>query len=216
MGDINFDDVDWEKEGSLYRGTFECTFENRVLESLRDGQKPLYWGTVEDGEKITYCSPLPGIAASMIEMRREPRMIGGGYGGHPENWPFSNYTLLMEIDANTYRDKLRWDSDGIAIEGPINPNDITILFSSHINLLNGEVEVPHVDYTKNAIESALATGRLSPGDLVDSFDQDSELVARALLQQAHGPRVIMSCSRPEEDELVEKVIETLRKKLRPE
>jgi len=122
--------IKWEVPNVLYRGNTQARFEDRVITSFVKG-KPIYYGFEVGGNqgKRTYVDKSVSGAAFYASYR-----LKGIKGG-----PFSltGYPLIMGIQADKYLDKLRIsdEGEGIFIQGEIDADDITVLFSSECDKL---------------------------------------------------------------------------------
>ncbi|PIN81969.1 hypothetical protein COV11_00320 [Candidatus Woesearchaeota archaeon CG10_big_fil_rev_8_21_14_0_10_30_7] len=128
-----YDQINWETEGKLYRGTFQAVFERRLLESfLKDN--PSYYGFKFNTQyaKLTSCST-DFIDAVIYSCNRDPERVFSAINKRkPSLWPFTRYPFIIEINASNYKDDLYFglESRELIIQGDINFKDIKILFSA--------------------------------------------------------------------------------------
>ncbi|MFH1501294.1 MAG: hypothetical protein ABIE22_05120 [archaeon] len=124
---VEYDDVQWIKEGSLYRGHSQGVFEERVVHSVYQGQEPAYWGTKNgDGTKLTFGSPLLSECLSHARSFIEgfPKIAEERYKA------FTHFPIILEINARPYKDNLFRSvaGEGYIIKDPISLNDIEVLY----------------------------------------------------------------------------------------
>ena len=204
--------------GLLYRGTFQKVFEWRLLHGLVEDGKSSYFGTRENGPgKITYASNNLVWAASFPEMRSGDHSVANPVQGRPKDWPFSNYPLIMEINATRYRDRLIQDTnEGIAIKGPISLDDIRILYSSRDDHLDGLSLEPRIIkfMIRAPLTTVLARDDCSKEDLLSYFEKEPDETKRELYNIAYGPRErLIPISGEEENQPIMNFIRILRQKL---
>ncbi len=182
---VNYNEIEWEagRKGKLYRGNSQSNFEYKVFESSKKREKPNYYGCLDtfdrendDGNRITFC---------------DRAYIGGLYhlGRHIDHLrescdypePFSNFPLFMEIDASKYKDRIfrSTKGEGLIIKGPISIDDIAVLFSTHIDILDErqpkDIECrAWISYLKCKCKG------LSRKDLLEKLDEDKAMVIQML------------------------------------
>ncbi len=199
---ISYNNIDWknsvressnlrpEFEGKrfLYRGNSQGKFEMHVLLSMLEDDKPSYFGLndIEYG-KITFCSILYDdpfhYAKDWVEK----------FSPHNRIPPFSNFPITMEINAENYKDKLcvSTEGEGGIIRGPVDMNDITVLYSLHIdrteerspfndeltrNVLNGKTELE----ASFGTESPFGKPDIDREDLLDRYEKECDVILKKL------------------------------------
>jgi len=215
MKKVNYDNIKWEKEGRLYRGTSQWKFELSVLTSIVKAGYPFYKGCIERGKGITWTSPSSLNAVIYIEMRNPERYDYFVSQKKDEKWPFTNHPIIIEINAKNLKDRLVSNGDGIAIEGPIDIEDTKIIFSSQIDRLD-ELESP--EYLKEAHRIDLSNEVQRYGfngkDLFDYWEEDPE-IEKGLNYFCTGI-TIDDCAVERNKVIVRKFIEIMRKKMVPQ
>ncbi len=183
---VDFDSIKWETQGRLYRGTLQSYFESMVLRSIAKGEGRHYYGQQANYERP--CRTYFGthlFDAAVILHDRHPDYHSNipCVDGRPHNWPFTQYPLVMEVDAEKYRDDLfKEEDDRLTIGGPIALDDITILFSSHINRIQNR---PDIQLVNNFIKMY---GLSADKNLLEHLLRNPKKVAQALHFCSFGPR----------------------------
>ena len=120
----------WDTPNVLYRGIIQYRFEAMIIASFVQG-KPLYYGfeVNQNKEKRTYVDEDLTGASLFVEYRLKQ--------GRKPFFGLTNYPLIVGIQADKYLDRLGAsdEGEGIFIQGEINADDITILFSSECDKL---------------------------------------------------------------------------------
>lgn len=212
---VNYDKIEWEagREGRLYRGNSQSNFEYKVFESLKKRERPNYWGCLDtfdrgndDKNRITFYDRIymGGIyhLGRHLDHLRESR-------DYPE--PFSNFPLFMEIDASRYKDRifLSTKGEGLVIKGPISIDDITVLFSTHINLLDERMP-KNIECRAWIVYLEGKCNRLSRKDLLEKVDENKAMVIQMLKFVTKREERLITVRGDE----FEEYFEILRKKLR--
>ena len=219
MEKLDHNRIKWKgKKDCLYRGTSQRNFERIILESLIRENKTSYFGYECRGENITYaCSdPFTGI---FYILHRDPHYSSEPFDGKkPEEWPFTNHPILLEINTKNLRDKLYLpEEEGIVIKGSIDLEDINIIFSSRINRIGdlkfrsyaGEdtTEDRRVEL-KKGVEKYGYLGK----DLLDYFEED--LDARDVISLIGFGIRLMGYSESEKNK-IRQFIEIMKGKMLP-
>ncbi len=162
---VDFDDIRWVRPGKLYRSTFQSALEHSILRSTARGEPPTYSKNASTNcPTRLYCSPDPSTGLTYVTGRDpERKTFTFQYSpGRNPHWPFTQHPIGMEINALPYRKNLvieQGSHDAIAITTPIQLEDITLIYSSHIDAFGS------------------MNGILSPFDLIDSHRRVQEFVA---------------------------------------
>lgn len=210
---IDFDSIKWKTPGKLYRGTFQSGLEFRALRNIAIGEGASYYSEPENDERP--CRTDFGESFSdavLIFEHRDPNYPRGfsNTKGQPPRWPFTRYPLIMEVDAEKYADNIwREEGDGITIRGPISLNDITILFSSHINRIHQlHIEEPSL---LNWLGDFIIHHQLSNAEnFLTYFTRQPRKVATLLYYYAFGLQRVFE---KEKVEKLEEAIATIAEKL---
>ena len=218
---VNFEDIGWNlgREGFFYRGNSQGKFERRVLESLVNNKDPKYYGVLDEGKKLTFCSNSfmigIGYTSSWIEKQLK-------FNRELELELFSKSPLIMEINANRYRDKIfeSTSGDGLIIEGDINLDDIEIIYNGYINKLMEKNPLKnHPNYIASIqrfVEICEKSGLLKE-DLIASYKRIGlRRTISKLYLNAFGAKIVSKkeSDTKEETRLIEEYIRILRSKLR--
>jgi hypothetical protein len=223
---VDYDDI-WDsdkhnssqKRGSLYRGNSQKMFERRVIESMMDSE-PTYWGTENEQGKLTFCSPeyLGALSYADYWLNKHE------YDFELEKsnrFPHTFYPLMMEIKAENYKDRIYRSTtgEGLAIRGPINLDDITILYSTQIDKYMeshpSHQDLPKDGYLqkfKDALDKSISSKGMEKDDLLDAYAKSPDEVTGLMLFWYHGRD--RSRAKPEQIEAIARSMETLRAKLR--
>ena len=208
---IGFDKIAWEKPGVLYRGTFQGRFEHSILKLIVKHKRPLYCAV--DAPSIgehSFCSPSIEDAMFYV-MYREVE-----YRDYQKGQLFSHFPLLMAIRTERYKNRLhRPREEGVVISGPIEAEDITVLYSSHIDELDQESR--KVARPRGEFNQATKSEKFSRTDLLSVIEEDPKTAVEKLCQYAFGFRMAMaadSAFSETERDVVIGYIEILKKMLR--
>lgn len=137
------EDIPWEFPGVLFRATFQSYFESRILQSIVGGRGASYSA---NSRESTCCTPYLLTAAGYATTRSFettpikpiPPLVKRRKDVNLHR-PFSKHTLLIGVQAEPYKYRLFVEDgslDAIQIQGPIQLEDITILYSSHIDRID--------------------------------------------------------------------------------
>ena len=136
---IDFDSIEWERKGILYRGSMQYKLEKDLITCVVKGLKPVYNGlafeiTREGRTPATFVTPLiqSGFNYAKYKMynacddKRDSVITRSTYS----NNPFTIYPIVMAIRAERYRDRIYEPEkgEGIYIEGEIDADDIVPVF----------------------------------------------------------------------------------------
>jgi hypothetical protein len=227
---VDFDKISWDSEGypigekgHFYRGDLQERFEKRILFSMVNGEKPAYWGYDDHKErKITFCSNRYTDSFFYVERLAEK---------YPVNYDdlFTYFPIIMDIDLNKHKERLyaSANGEGLIIKGPIDIDDITILYSSHINILEKNAPKFSDEMHRSmlidieGLESIHERGSplvgikpdFSREDLLEKYEKNSEELLSMLRYRAFGPRYTPYTD--EQTQLLRNYMEVLRGKLRP-
>ena len=167
----------WDTPNVLYRGNTQTRFEGRIITSFVKG-KPIYYGfdLREDKEKRTYVDE----SLSGGEFYASYRLKDLG----KEISSLTKYPLIMSIRADKYIDRLRIsdEGEGIFIQGEIDADDITILFSSECNKLPERIP-------RHIIHDVELIGLDKEKSLIKRYHQNKKNTMSDLELLCFGPRV---------------------------
>ena|GEM_PF-6921167 len=243
---IDYDTIRWAEgnEGFLYRGHNQGMFEERVLQNMTEGIEAYHGYDDPEIKKATFCSPvyLTGIfyakaeairlkvileddaLATMSQYEVDSVSLGSNFeefgqffhnlGGMPL---FSNFPVILEINAQKYKDSIYESSkgDGLIIKGPIDLEDITVLFSSQLDRL--DERCPDITPVKEGImllrkKLAKICEETPRESLLDRYTRNPRGIKKKLLRHGFGPQI-----KDAEDwqyERIKEFIKVIRSKLR--
>ncbi len=213
---ISYEQIPWIEEGKLYRGTFQSAFELSVLKQLKKGFQ--YFGFLDSHEgEMSSTSKNWDDAVHYSIMRNPEYCVNLRWSDREPSWPFSRYPLVMEINAEKYKDRLyaglEWPNE-VVIKGPISLEDITILFASNINKLR-EIRNVNDNLLRNtlfSIEQCLVEKNfLRDHNLFKYLEQDRESVICTLNMYAFGMRLYQQMS---ETERLNEFLDIMREKFK--
>lgn len=209
------------RDGYLYRGNGQYQFEEKLLDTFLK-RKPHYFGTyfnptANRKRKITFVDSaiyrtLYFMEKAIKEFRRSDK---GGNFEPDEFMPFSQSAILLEINAEPYKDKIYESNtgEGLVILGPIDLEDITAIFSTEKNETEGRVPEPMnsaLTWKIGDIEEQIREHGMTPEkSLLRRYDSDPERTLRMLWGNTH----LRSRTQPSVQDLknLEGYIEMLRK-----
>lgn len=204
--------IHWSVPNILYRGDAQSNFEYRLLKSCVAG-KPAYYGfTTGGGERKTYTSPALFYPLVHIDDR-----IGKGRL-FSEN--LTHFPIIMGIRVDKYLDRLReGDGEGIFIVGDIDPNDISVLFSSECDRLPQEIERLRDEFALSNYAGLMHTIKGLKLDreksLIKRFERERTKVAADLESLCLGHR-LLELPTEEMREKITKAMVYLKRKLEGE
>ena len=176
---IELTELNWEldKPRFFYRGMIQADFEVNVLNNIIKYDKPCFFGCNDADDNlgpITFCSQdyFNGLWFARYQFESSAKRNVGSF--------FTCFPLIMQINAEKYKDRLLESSkgEGIIIKGLIDLEDITILLSKHVNKL--KEFSPLEDYSNKRLINTLndffhfydSQGIFSEKDLLDKFLED--------------------------------------------
>jgi hypothetical protein len=191
---VNYEDIwsphqhtSYRQKGRLYRGNTQKIFESRLIETTLEGN-PTYWGTVDNHEKITFCSAV--YHDSLFYTNHWLTKFDEAEYEAERSFPHAFFPLAMEINAENYQDRIYKSTagEGLIIKGPISLDDITILYSTRIDRLierqpRKDVEKERKNFAsqKQAFEKMLETRGITRNDLLDAYDKNPRQVTNFIL-----------------------------------
>ena len=179
---IKWENVNWTREGFLYRGCVQSDLEQAIFNSY-DHQRLYYCGLhlslTSESDMFTWTTPNNNGGAYYAKQRtgeRSPSLI---------NKYETIYPIIMRINAQPYRDNLglsreEGEQDGIVIRGPIALPDIEVIFASHIFKPENE--------TQERSFRSMQT-RYSAKDLLDHYKERPRDVINTYLSLKFGLRI---------------------------
>ncbi len=219
---LNPDKIAWDKKYCLYRFNSQGKFEEKVLETMIKDNKPYYYG-FEDNERnrITFC----GYEYLSVICYANSKLLKKSDSLLSNPFPFSRFPIIMEINVENYLDNLyksikgegiceSIEGEGIVIKDAVNINDITILYSSRIDLLNQRNPHPELDKAieKHKIDIEISRKIVNPikEDLFTNLDKDPEHAFYRLCSSGFGYGVGYNS---EQKELVMRFLGIMKEKL---
>ena len=158
---IDYNTIEWERKGHLYRADSEGKFALRTLTAIVKEGKEEYCGYIDAnfGQKLTFCEPTVLHAAIHAKGTLEKP---GGRNYDVKRMGLSDFPIIMDMDIRLYRNSL-YESphgEGIIIDTPIDLDDIKIIYAPHINLMPKNIDFSLEEIAKSlGIEKEDLLGR---------------------------------------------------------
>jgi len=203
---LDYASIDWEKPGKLYRADNQGWFEHQVLRDFVESGVPTYWPLKDvhgSGKKITACGATLFEALLFAKYRLDRTERG--------DESFSRFPMIMEIDAQAYRDELYLSTrgEGIFIGVPVHVDDISIIFGTHIDELpRNKSNVIQIQL----LEDGILQNNILREDLLSMLENGDKKAFQRIGQFAFG--LFGYKDAPEQNEVIERYIQILRDKLR--
>jgi len=207
-----------QKKGTLYRGNSQKMLERRVIDTMMD-KKPFYWGTENEQGKLTFCSPK--YYDSLFYSEYWLSQYNDFEYENTCKFPHAFHPIMMEINASNYKGRIYRSTggEGLVIKGPISLDDITILYSTHIDKFMEQfpsrddvARTKHLKRIKDAFEKSMSAKGIQKDDMLESYGKCPDEVIGYLLYFYH--ELDRSNAGPEHFEAIARSMEALRAKLR--
>lgn len=207
-----YDLINWEKPGVLYRGTFHNPFETRTLKSVCSSRSPTYFGAYFRGVESTCCTPWLVEAICYANQRNLDvfSQTGGGW----EGYPFTRHPLILAINVTPYKKNLRHcEAEGFEITVPIHLEHLAVVYSAFENNLDKHLN-PLIAESKNLKqEITYLNNRANPKHNLFAASPSKE-ARNKLLLLGFGPK--MSSYTQEEHKKIQEWLEIMSAFFKPE
>jgi len=130
---VFFDEINWEKEGVLYRGNTQHKLEEKLLYSFVNDAPHYSGNAIEDREKLTFVTPslFSGFWYAEYWLNQQKNSMDI----HTE---FTFFPCVMAINVENYKNRIftSTNGEGICLVGKIKPKDINLVFAKGIDRIS--------------------------------------------------------------------------------